>query len=625
VHAGALALSSAAALAQDQPAAAPPVAPGAAALRLVFAPTGHPAPNLKLTIDGRAATHEAVSDANGIARISLDGGRLRIADAQSGLLLLATVPPRSAADVPVPLPVRISGSAIGFGAAARVRVGSGRSISPADFQRHATGQAGLEPGVDLDGMELPSINQDWTDLAVEPDGRFTSPWIAVWRAPQLAIAGPDGTLLRELPLPSDMAAARTIEIGEQRPQFSSVVEVSAEPTSLPHPLAIRAKSLKPLAERRDQTALDIALINALDIKLGLFLLGRGSLPLQANVPARLTVPPLASLDIVVQSVMPGVELLRSVAVQTAEHVSVRIARGEILGETASRAPLRGQARVAGTGPPAAGARVTYSSHPYRFTATTDSRGMFTIPDAFADRAAVLSIETEANRASIDHMLPTDPAHGSEQTNERVFAAPSPPAPPGTRANRLGASLVQKYPFCNGNYDQDTQYEEGPLGFVLDQNGDPLPDAVLSQDGDEKGVAIVNVFLPAIGMYTVGAQFTPYITASQSVAVQQQDQQLKAITLTPADLIDGQILNIISDKGFVPESAEVAFPSWVQSASPYFSQVMHPQSGLSAITMRCFNFVSHFGKLLGIPVYAEARGYGAFEGLVWKGTESIVLK
>src|SRR5262249_27698863 len=197
-----LALASVDGWAQQQPAPAQ----GAGSLRVVYGPTGRPAAGLRVIIDGRG-DHEAVTGPDGIAQVVLDGTRLRVIDPQSGLVLLARLRPDFRNDVVVPLPVRITGVALGFGASPRIRVGSGHPIDASDFQRRETTQSGFEPRSELYGLQLPRIAEDWSDITAEPDGRFTSPWLEAWAAPQLVIAGPDGTLLREVTLPADIAEA----------------------------------------------------------------------------------------------------------------------------------------------------------------------------------------------------------------------------------------------------------------------------------------------------------------------------------------------------------------------------------------------------------------------------------
>jgi hypothetical protein len=637
--AASLALAAADGRAQQPPPAVS--AQGPDLIRFVYGATSSPAAGVRVTIDGRGRFHEAITGPDGVAQIALDGRRLRVTDPQSGLLLLATFTFDRGKDVMVPLPVRITGSATGFGASPRIRIGFGHPISAIDFQRRATMQSGSEVRAELYGMELPRIAEDWSDITADPDGRFTSPWVAVWDAPQLVIAGLEGTLLRAVPLPPDMAEARTLDIGEQRPQFSSRLEVLAEPTTPPHALEMRAKGLAALPDQREQTALNIVLLNALDIRLGLFVLGRGSLPLEQGVPTRLTVPPLASLEIAIHSITPGVDLARTVTVGAADVTSIRLAGGDILGEAERRAPLRGEVRAGRTGPPVAGARVVYSSHPHQFTATTDSNGMFTIPGAFADRPGALSVETPTglaqpnHRATVHHILAATPLGAADAGDApRVFAAPSPPQ--GVQAAQLvGDSVGNNYAFCQGfgGYTQDEQYEYGPLYFVFDTDLNYVDSPLLGQGVDPTGVTMVSVGFSKAGTYLVGAQYTPYITATTPVVVTQPGFQV--ITLQPTNLrlgnkirnTYGRILVLMNKNGGATLGAEMFFPSWSPAASPFIATVIeNPDNGNSVVVMQCYNYLqTGTNTLQGIPAFAFDHSDGTFEGELIESTNFIVLK
>jgi hypothetical protein len=622
--AASLALAATDGRAQQQPPATS--AQGPEPIRLVYGPTGRPAAGLRVTIDGRGKYYEALTGPDGIAQIALDGARLRVTDPQSGLLLVATFTFDRGKDVLVPLAVRITGTATGFGASPRIRIGSGHPIDAVDFQRRETMQSGFDPRVELHGLQLPRIAENWSDVAAESDGRFTSPWVELWASAQLVIAGPDGTLLREVPLPADMAEARTLDIGEQRPQFSSTLEVAADVTTPPHALQIRTQGLRTWPDQGEQTALNVVLLNALDIRIGLFLLGRGSLPLGADAPTRVTVPPLASLDLLIESITPGVDLPRPVSVPPDGKTSVRLTSGELLGETAPRAPLRGQVRIDGTGPPVAGARVLYSSHPHQFTATTDRRGMFTIPRAFADRPAALSIETPTgrapprHRAHVHHMLAAA-APGATQGGgaPRVFAAPS--APRQSPNVRLGEDLLGNgYGFCKGAYTQDEQYQYGPLVFLLDGNGNAVSDSIFLQGVDSSGVASVSVIFSKAGTYVVGAQYTPYITASTGVTVSQPGFQL--FYLQPTNLQLSKTIVFMNKSAGPTPNAEVFFPSWEQAASPYIATVQFNSGNQTAfVVMQCFNYLRDSN---GIPIYAFDPSYGTYEGSVTPNTNYIQL-
>jgi hypothetical protein len=191
---------------------------------------------------------------------------------------------------------------------------------------------------------------------------------------------------------------------------------------------------------------------------------------------------------------------------------------------------------------------------------------------------------------------------------------------------IAHAMPEKYTFCGGNYTQDEQYEESPIYFVFryDEASKTFVEVtnyqIIGKTGPtEKGFVQLSLLFQNPGEYIVGAQYTPFITASQRIQV---SMRLAGVDLEPRNLVeDKRDIAIMSVNNAPVPEAEVFFPSYNDAASPYIAPVSSHNGAASSVTLTCYNYLEYN---VGIPIYAFDKAYGTFDGSIDPNTAIITL-
>ena len=589
--------------------------------RFVYLISGQVASGLKVTVitlDGKTLNY--TTDANGYVNGMAREGKLMVADPITGVRLIDQMLDKPVTEFKVPLPIRVRGMVSGFGKdpnSITIDCGYGPRFTVTNYQRmvHGLSLIHLVDENKLEGMEMARVPSQWLRSNPNTEGRFMTGWFGAVGAPELLVFNSAGqTAVRTVPLPKGVRARQTILAGLISPAAGATLEVSIEAskTDLPLGLMMGVKSLAVRGATKSQAAQMLSLLNRRDMALGQFLTKRRQIPLELEGTTKIAgFPPMQSLRLYFAGPVPGITAERTVTIPQQGTVRIRLTEDELLGKRQPLVSFTGVVRIEQGGPPVKGAKVVYSSYPYRSETTTDENGRFTIPRVAANRGGAVFIDAPNPQAAppFDRItvtrpvapLPRSSARGS--SGEQVFEIPrgaSQPmtlmhsgssaaaAAPGSSSNVTGTLVLDyDFPVCGTTYTQDEyQYVEFPLleayRFDLGRLGEQVQLDKEVWGVDKRGDGVATVLFPGQGHYVIFMHYTPFVYDAKEVII--VDNASMTLTFSPFNLARLVITIFDHDGNRVPANTEVSFPGWIFAADPY--EMLTESNG--SVIVNCFS-------------------------------------